>query len=964
LYKRLFATWHRSESRAGSKTSAKRSRLKSIATYHCAVERLEERRLLAVASLVQTINTFEFSPPSPDPAGIIYLPTSDTLLIADSEVNEMPIFTGDNLFESTLSGSLVNSSTTTHFSDEPSGIAFNPENGHLFFSDDTGARRIYELDPASDGLYGTADDIVTSFRTARFGSSDPEGVAYDFQQGRLFVADGVDERIYEVSPGSNGVFDGVAPDGDDQVTSFDVSVLGLSDPEGLAFNWDNGHLYAVGEPVDTLFEITTNGGLVQLIDISAANARKTSGVAYGPSSNDLDEMSVYITDRGTDNDRDPNENDGQIFEMSIGPPDSGPLTVCSVSTQDIFIRQDRPDENYGRDKDLKVKPDSGKTHHILAEFNVTVIPPNSHVIDATMMLYEDNHKDNQTIFVHRVTSDWLESQVTWDESSTSTSWITAGGDFDTTAVASFAPDIDGQYREIDVTDVTQDWVNGTSANHGLLLRSTGANGEVKFKSKEEGDSDKHPKLCVTYEVSPPVNQSPTVHAGYDQTIVFPASAMLDATVTDDGLPNPPGTVETTWTQVSGPGTVTFGDSSAMDTAASFSAVGTYVVRLTANDGELVANDEVTIIVTDSNPTVPILYFAYNEVSTFPGGLNVSNEDIVSFDGIEYTMVFDGSDLGLSGLQIDAIDILDADEILISFTSSASLPGISGTVDDSDIVKFTATQLGDSTAGSFELFFDGSDVGLGVSAEDVDGIELLDDGRVLISTSGNFSVAQLTGQGEDILALTPTSLGETTAGSWSLYFDGNDVGLTGAGVDGLSVGGNGAIYLTSKRRFDVPGLSGKDEDVFVFYPSSLGENTAGAYDLTLMFDGSLQGLSHDLKAIDVTSTPIITAPSNFIPVAGDALQLVDLGRDILDPRIGNTSVKRESSEVPQEAPPLPPVTEQALPDQLQTSSITVQAFSTQNPGSPNAENLQGQDSSVDQMLSDDSFFDWLAGIANH
>jgi hypothetical protein len=367
-------------------------------------------------------------------------------------------------------------------------------------------------------------------------------------------------------------------------------------------------------------------------------------------------------------------------------------------------------------------------------------------------------------------------------------------------------------------------------------------------------------------LSPPGNQSPTVNAGSNQTIVFPGNAVLDATVTDDGEPNPPGSVATTWSQVSGPGTVTIGDPSAIDTTASFPAVGAYVLRLTANDGELLASDDITITVVDT--TEPILHFAYNATHTFPGGLTVDNEDIVSFDGTDYSMVVDGSDLGLSALAIDAIEFVDADVILMSFTSSASLPGIAGTVDDSDIVKFTATQLGDTTAGTFELFFDGSDVGLETSSEDIEAIELLDDGRVLISTKGDFSVAQLTGQEEDIIALTPTSLGDTTAGSWSLYFDGNDVGLTDSGVDGISVGDDGAIYLTSASSFSVPGLSGKDEDVFVFNPSSLGEATAGTYDSTLLFDGSLNGAGADLKAIDITLAPITPQTSIDIRVLAD------------------------------------------------------------------------------------------------
>ena len=57
-------------------------------------------------------------------------------------------------------------------------------------------------------------------------------------------------------------------------------------------------------------------------------------------------------------------------------------------------------------------------------------------------------------------------------------------------------------------------------------------------------------------------------------------------MTDDGLPNPPAAVTTTWSTISGPGTVTFGNASAVDTTASFSQAGTYVLRLTADDGAL------------------------------------------------------------------------------------------------------------------------------------------------------------------------------------------------------------------------------------------------------------------------------------------------------------------------------------------------------------------------------------------
>ena len=71
------------------------------------------------------------------------------------------------------------------------------------------------------------------------------------------------------------------------------------------------------------------------------------------------------------------------------------------------------------------------------------------------------------------------------------------------------------------------------------------------------------------------NQAPTVNAGSDQTITLPASASLNGTASDDGKPNPPGALTTTWSKVSGPGTVTFGNANALSTTASFSAAGTH-----------------------------------------------------------------------------------------------------------------------------------------------------------------------------------------------------------------------------------------------------------------------------------------------------------------------------------------------------------------------------------------------------
>jgi uncharacterized repeat protein (TIGR01451 family) len=104
---------------------------------------------------------------------------------------------------------------------------------------------------------------------------------------------------------------------------------------------------------------------------------------------------------------------------------------------------------------------------------------------------------------------------------------------------------------------------------------------------------------LTHGGGGPVNQAPVVNAGADQTITLPAGATLDGTVTDDGLPTPPASFTTTWSKFSGPGTVTFGDANMVDTTATFSQSGTYVLRLTADDSALSTSDDLTVIVNDN-----------------------------------------------------------------------------------------------------------------------------------------------------------------------------------------------------------------------------------------------------------------------------------------------------------------------------------------------------------------------------
>jgi hypothetical protein len=143
-------------------------------------------------------------------------------------------------------------------------------------------------------------------------------------------------------------------------------------------------------------------------------------------------------------------------------------------------------------------------------------------------------------------------------------------------------------------------VTFTPANAAATTASFSAAGTYVLRlSASDGALSSSDEVQVTVS---PANTAPVVNAGPDRTVTLPSTLTINGTVTDDGLPAPP-TLTITWSQTSGPGTVTFSPVGAATTTASFSAAGTYVLRLTASDGELSSSDEVQVVVsgTGSSP---------------------------------------------------------------------------------------------------------------------------------------------------------------------------------------------------------------------------------------------------------------------------------------------------------------------------------------------------------------------------
>jgi hypothetical protein len=94
-----------------------------------------------------------------------------------------------------------------------------------------------------------------------------------------------------------------------------------------------------------------------------------------------------------------------------------------------------------------------------------------------------------------------------------------------------------------------------------------------------------------------VNCQPEVSAGNDREILLRDTEELVGSLLDSGLGDPSrGEIKLMWELVDGPGTVTFQHDKALRTQATFSKSGSYLLRLTADNGSLEASNEMVVSV--------------------------------------------------------------------------------------------------------------------------------------------------------------------------------------------------------------------------------------------------------------------------------------------------------------------------------------------------------------------------------
>lgn len=266
-----------------------------------------------------------------------------------------------------------------------------------------------------------------------------------------------------------------------------------------------------------------------------------------------------------------------------------------------------------------------------------------------------------------------------------------------------------------------------------------------------------------------------------------------------------------------------------------------------NENRYVLADTIKLLPVE--PLVPPayeLYFSWANNGTI-GDFVYKQEDIVIYHVLSdtWSVFFDGSDVGLVNVNVDAFIILADGSILLSIDEPLEELGELEKVDDADIVRFIPTSTGPNTAGSFELYFDGSNYSLDDPESgpdnDIDAIGFAPTSELLISTTNSFNEPLIGNFDDEDLVYWDTS---GIVPAWVIYFDGSDVGLSTSDedVNGVWIDEDGQIFLTTNGSFDVSTVQGDGADLFVCDPSSAGSTTACTYSDPLYWNGSAHGNS--------------------------------------------------------------------------------------------------------------------------
>jgi hypothetical protein len=229
--------------------------------------------------------------------------------VSDSEIEESPFFRTTNLWKLQPDGTLIQSSSLLNFTSEPTGLAFDSGTNRLYISDDD-KFKIYWVDPANPTVK------LGEFDVKPLGCNDPEDVAVNSNNGHLFIVNG--DQV--AGPTANSIVETNSTG--TQVFSIIHLPTEITDPEALVYDATHDVFYVGGGFSPDIWVVDHKGNILQKMDVLEGYRHEVNNTAAGvkdlelaPSSDPNDDpntLSLYVADYGASH-----VSDGRMLEIDL-----------------------------------------------------------------------------------------------------------------------------------------------------------------------------------------------------------------------------------------------------------------------------------------------------------------------------------------------------------------------------------------------------------------------------------------------------------------------------------------------------------------------------------------------------------------------------------------------------------------------------------------------------------------------
>ena len=174
--------------------------------------------------------------------------------------------------------------------------------------------------------------------------------------------------------------------------------------------------------------------------------------------------------------------------------------------KDSFLNGWSPDTNNGSYTKMWLR--SGEWMEPVLRFDLSSIPGNATVKEATLSLYVESSSNDYTVEVrgYRLIREWNESEVTWNKATNGQPWgqpgaNEAGTDRAWTHKTQAVHSGTGAWLNLEVRALTQNWVSAPEQNAGIILKGIGSAGvRYDLLSSEFWNVGLRPKLTITYQL--------------------------------------------------------------------------------------------------------------------------------------------------------------------------------------------------------------------------------------------------------------------------------------------------------------------------------------------------------------------------------------------------------------------------------------------------------------------------------